>query len=348
MPYRTTLMTSAFLIGFATVSASRAQAPAPEARTLRILAHDYFSIDPALQAAFEAEHGARIELIDGGDANQAADRAIAHAGQPEADLLFGFDNLTYRRLLAAGALADYEADSRALIPADIRAQFGDSLAVTPIDYGYVTLNWDGASGGEPPASYEELLDPAWRGKLVVEDPRASSPGLQFLLSTIAYFEAEGGMSWQDWWRGLAANEVHVAADWGEAYTERFTYRGGDRPLVVSYTTSPAAEVHFSNGALAEPPTENVILGPLFRQVEAIGILAGAAEPDLAGAFIDFMLTDEYQTLIPSEDHVYPVIAEDDLPEWWKWADVAVEPASLEVDQATIDAWVAEWAAIMGR
>ncbi|MCC6983445.1 MAG: thiamine ABC transporter substrate-binding protein [Bauldia sp.] len=346
MPYAATLRTSTFLAILAAVPLAVGQTPAAETRTLRILAHDYFSIDPAVLALFETEHGARVVLVEGGDANQAADRAIARAGAPEADLLFGFDNLTYRRLLAAGALAEYAADRRDLIPADIRAQFGDTLAVTPIDFGYVTLNWDGASGGEPPASYEELLDPAWRGKLVVEDPRASSPGLQFLLSTIAYFEEAGGMTWQDWWRGLAANEVHVAADWGEAYTERFTYRGGDRPLVVSYTTSPAAEVHFSNGALTEPPTENVILGPLFRQVEAVAVLAGAAEPDLAGAFIDFMLTDDYQALIPSEDHVYPVIAQSDLPEWWKWADVAVEPATLEVDQATIDAWVAEWAAIM--
>lgn len=336
---------SALALAFAAAPAI-AQTSAGSVQTLRILAHDYFSVDPDVLAAFEARYGAKVEILEGGDANQAVDRAIARAGQPEADLLFGFDNLIYRRLLAAGALAPYEAHGSEAIPADIRAQFGDAPEVTPIDYGFVTLNWDGAAGGDPPATYEGLLDPAWRGKLVVEDPRASSPGLQFLLSTIAYFEGRE-MSWQAFWQGLAANEVLVAGDWGEAYTERFTYRGGDRPLVVSYTTSPAAEVHFSNGALTEPPTENVILGPLFRQVEAIGVLAGAAEPDLAHAFIDFMLTDDYQRRIPEEDHVYPVIAQDDLPDWWKWADVAVEPAGLDVDQATIDGWVAEWAAIMG-
>jgi thiamine transport system substrate-binding protein len=338
-------LTAATVAGLLAGLPAFAQAPG-EGRTLRILAHDYFSVEPETLALFEKDHGVRVELVEAGDANQVVERAIENAGRPDADLVFGFDNLVYRRLLAAGVLAEYQAARRDEIPADIRGQFADSLFVTPIDYGYVTLNWD-RGAGDPPASYEELLAPLWRGKLVVEDPAASSPGLQFLLSTIAYFQGRT-LTWQEFWRGLRQNEVHVAADWGEAYTERFTYRGGDRPLVVSYTTSPAAEVHFSNGALAEPPTANLVLGPLFRQVEAVGVLAGAAEPELAEAFIDFMLTDAFQAQIPPSDHVYPVIAQEGLPEWWRWADIEVDAADLDVSQETIDAWVAEWSAIMGR
>jgi thiamine transport system substrate-binding protein len=319
--------------------------PAPGEQVLRILAHDYFSIDEDVAASFERDHGARIEIIAAGDANLVLERAIARAGDPEADLLFGVDNLVYRRAIAADAFAPYEAARRAKIPADIRAQFADSPYVTPIDYGYVTLNWDKAAPGRPPASYEELTGPAWRGKLVVQNPETSSPGLQFLLSTVAAFGSEGAYDWRDFWQDLRDNDVLVAADWGEAYTEHFSARGGDRPLVVSYTTSPAAEVDFSEGRLSEPPTENVILGPLFRQVEVAAVLRGAAKPELAEAFIDFMLTDAFQAQIPASDHVYPVIPGLPMPEWWRWAEIDVEPAQLEVEQVTIDGWVVEWKAL---
>lgn len=322
------------------------QSASPATPTLRILAHDYFSATDEVIEGFKRRHGAKVEILPGGDANQVVARAIEQAGQPEADLLFGVDNLVYRRAVEAGVFEEYAAQRRDDIPADIREQFDDSLYVTPVDYGFVTLNWDRAAEGEPPTTFEDLTEPDWRGKLVVQDPDLSSPGLQFLLSTIAYFGAEGTYTWQDYWRGLKANDVLVAKDWGEAYTEHFSARGGNRPLVVSYTTSPAAEVDFSDGALDEPPTANVIPGPLFRQVEAVGVLRGAEHPELARAFIDHMLTDAYQMQIPASDHVYPVIPGLPMPDWWRWAEARIEVAQLQASQAEIDRWVAEWSEIM--
>ncbi|MDP6606791.1 MAG: thiamine ABC transporter substrate-binding protein [Dehalococcoidia bacterium] len=311
---------------------------------LVVITHDSFDATEEVIAAFEQEHGVTVTLVKGGDANQLVNRAILSARNPEADVLFGVDNLAYKRADEADVFCSYAADRRSEIPQSVRDQFGDSETVTPIDFGYVNINADRAWGA-PPSSFEDLTSEPWRGKLVVEDPATSSPGLQFLASTVAYF-GEGG--WQDFWRGLKDNDVLVTDGWEDAYYTQFSRWGGERPLVVSYTTSPAAEVFFADPPVDEPPTLNVIPGPLFRQVEAAGVLRRADHPGLAREFIDFMLSNEFQGQIPQTMFVYPVIPGIETPEWWQWAEVDVEPASLEADQAEIDRWVREWTEIMRR
>ena len=162
---------------------------------------------------------------------------------------------------------------------------------------------------------------------------------------MAYFGEDG---WQDFWRELRANDVLVVDGWEDAYYTHFTKYGGDRPLVVSYTTSPAAEVLFADPPVDEPPTLNVIPGPLFRQVEAAGVLRGTEQAALAQAFIEFMLSNDFQAQIPETMFVYPVIPGIETPDWWQWAEVDVEPASLTVDQAAIDGWIRQWTEIMRR
>ena len=315
-----------------------------EPKTLTVLTHDSFDASEALIEAFEQEHNATVVLVEGGAGKQVVTRAILNAGNPEADVLFGVDNLSFKRADAANVFDDYRAKRRGEIPSDILAQFGDSLSVTPIDFGYVNLNLD-REAGDPPATFEDLLAPQWRGKLVVEDPATSSPGLQFLVSTVAHF-GEGG--WQDFWRGLRENDVLVVDGWTEAYYTHFSQYGGDRPLVVSYTTSPAAEVFFADPPVDEPPTLNVIPGPLFRQVEAAGVLRGAKERELAGDFIDFMISNQFQAQIPETMFVYPVIPGIETPEWWVWAEVDVEVATIDASQAEIDRWIQQWTEIMRR
>ncbi|MEX2229688.1 MAG: thiamine ABC transporter substrate-binding protein [Dehalococcoidia bacterium] len=308
-----------------------------------LMTHDSFDAKEDVLAEFERAYNAKVTIVKAGDANQLVNRALLSAGNPEADVLFGVDNLTFARVRDGGVFADHVSPRRAAIPQDIRDQFGDSTLVTPIDYGFVDLNFDRAQG-EPPATLEELTQPAWKAKLVVEDPATSSPGLQFLATTVAHF-GEGG--WQQFWRDLRANDVLVVDGWNTAYYTHFSLNGGDRPLVVSYTTSPAAEVFF--GELEEPPTVNVIPGgTLFRQVEAAGVLAGTKQPELAQLLVDFLAGELFQAQIPETMFVYPVIPGLPLPEWWKWAEVDVEPATLEVDAAEIDRWIAEWTEIMRR
>jgi len=332
--------------GAATETATSTASPAGETRELVLLTHDSFDARDDVIAAFEAQYNARLTILKGGDANEMVNRAILNAGNPEGDLLFGADNLTFERALDANVFEPYTATGRDAVPADIRAAIGDSTAVTPIDYGFVDLNLDVASGLEPPATFEDLTTEAWRGRLVVEDPSTSSPGLQFLASTVAYFGEDGDYTWRDFWADLRANDVLISDGWTDAYYTQFTLAGGDRPLVVSYTTSPAAEVFF--GELDEPPTLNVIPGPLFRQVEVAGVLAGAKQPELARSFIDFMLSEAFQTQIPETMFVYPVLPGTATPEWWSWAAIEVQPATIEASQADIDRWVEQWTEIMRR
>ena len=313
--------------------------------TLTVITHDSFDATEAVIAAFEAEHGVTVTFVKGGDANQVVNRAILNAGNPEADVLFGVDNLTFRRAVAAGVFDNYKAKRRDEIPADVLAQFGDSTAVTPIDFGYVNINLDRGAELLPPSTFEELTTETWRGKLVVEDPATSSTGLQFLASTVAYF-GDGG--WQDFWRDLKANDGLITDGWEDAYYVHFSRWGGDRPLVVSYTSRPAAEFLFADPPVDEPPTLNVIPGPLFRQVEAAAVLKGTQAEQLARDFIDFMLSDAFQKQIPETMFVYPVIPGVETPDWWRWAEVDVQVATLEADQAEIDGWISEWTEIMRR
>jgi thiamine transport system substrate-binding protein len=314
-----------------------------EPKELVILAHDSFDVTEALIEAFEAEHGVSVTVLAGGDANAVLNRALLNAGNPEADLIFGIDNLSFVQARGGDLLREFDADGRDDIPQEIRDQFGDSKLVTPIDYGFVNLNFD-PTQGEPPATLEDLATEEWRDRVVVEDPTTSSPGLQFLVTTIAYFGEDG---WQDYWRALKENGVLVTDGWSDAYYTHFSHYGGDRPVVVSYTTSPAAEAFF--GELAEPPTVNVQPAPLFRQVETVAILDGAAAPKLAGEFIDFMLSTEFQRQIPETMFVYPVMPDVDTPEWFEFANVEVIPADLVIEsEAQLSAWKEQWTEIMRR
>ncbi|HRC61940.1 MAG: thiamine ABC transporter substrate-binding protein [Dehalococcoidia bacterium] len=317
--------------------------------TLVVLTHSSFDIDRELVARFEQEHHVTVDIRKGGDANEVVNRALLNAGNPEGDVLYGIDNLTLPRTVGKGLFEEYTSTLRDRIPSDVRAGLGDSREVTPIDYGYVALNFDRAKGTAP-SRLEDLTNAAWRGKLVVEDPTTSSPGLQFLATTVAQFGETGSYTWKDYWRDLRANDVLVVDGWDAAYNTYFSRNGGDRPVVVSYTTSPAAEVFFSEGKLSEPPTSNVIPAgtKLFRQVEAAGVLRGTKQPELAGQFIDFLLSDDVQAHIPETMFVYPVMPGLATPDWWQWAKVDVQPAALSVDGPTIERWVREWTDIMRR
>ncbi|MFN5059088.1 MAG: thiamine ABC transporter substrate binding subunit, partial [Chloroflexota bacterium] len=225
--------------------------------------------------------------------------------------------------------------------------------LVPIDFGYVLINYDKAAleaaGLEPPQSLADLLKPEWKSKLVVENPATSSPGLAFFLATVAEFGPDG---WQEYWRGLRANDVLVADDWSTAYYTHFSGSSGKgpRPLVVSYSTSPAAELYFSEGALTEPPTGNVAFGA-FRQVEYAGILKGTAQGELAQKFIDFMVDAPFQNDIPLQMFVYPASEKGTIPELFV-AHAPIPTVTKQLDAATIasnrDAWVAEWDQIVLR
>ena len=316
-----------------------------------LVTHDSFAISKDVKAAFEAESGLRLRILQAGDANETLNRALLTAGDPQGDVIFGIDDSVLSRALEGDLLAEYRPDALASVVGTYVVPYDQ---VTPIDHGEVCLNVDRAWFAErrlaPPQRLEDLTDPRYRNLLVVENPATSSPGLAFLLATVARFGDDG---WQAYWRKLRENGVLAVDGWEEAYTQQFSGASGSpgkRPIVVSYATSPAAEVIFAAKPLAVAPTAAIEDG-CYRQVEYAGILRGARNEEGARALIEFMLSEEFQADVPGSMFVYPVREGIELPPAFvEHALVPADPLSLPPDEiaANRDRWVDEWTEIVVR
>jgi thiamine transport system substrate-binding protein len=319
---------------------------APGQAELILVTHDSFAASEDVIREFEKQYNARVRILKSGDAGAALNKEIlAGASNPLGDAFFGVDNTFFSRAIKANIFEAY----RPLGANDIPQQFvlDPQFRLTPTDYGDVCLNYDiswfKGKNLAPPQSLEDLAKPEYKSLVVVENPATSSPGLAFLLATIGHFGAD---KYVDYWKSLRANDVAVSEGWEDAYYNQFTYSGkGDRPIVVSYATSPAAEVFFSNGKLTEPPTGNVLGdGACIRQIEFVGLLKGAKHPDLAKKFIDYMLSTRFQEDVPAQMFVYPVNPNAKLPDFWKFAQIAKNPATVSPDEidANRDKWINAW------
>ena len=315
--------------------------------TVTLLTHDSFALSPETLEAFTESTGIEVEQLAAGDAGALVAQACLTAGEPLGDVLFGIDNTFLQRGLDCDMFEPYESPGLAGVPDHF--ELDGEHRVTPIDFGDVCLNyWIDAFDGSPPppASLGDLTDPAYAGMLVVQSPETSSPGLAFLLATIAHY----GDGWEDYWAALRENGVSVAAGWEDAYYGEFAAGGGDRPIVVSYASSPPAEVIFADPPVDEPPT-GVVTASCYRQIEFAGVLAGADNPGGARALIDFMLTPTFQNDVPLNMFVFPVSSEATLPEVFvEHAEIAEDPFILDPAEveAQRNAWTDRWVEIVLR
>lgn len=313
---------------------------AASAQTLQVLTHDSFSISEEVMAAFTEETGIEVAFVQGGDAGETVNRAILTRANPLADVLYGVDNTLIARAAREGIFEPYSSPVLAHVPERYRF----SELVTPIDVGYVNFNYDVGwfeeQGLEPPRSLDELTEEAYENLTVVQNPASSSPGLAFMLTTISAY----GDAWLDFWAALRDNGVQVTDGWSDAYYTSFTRYGGDRPIVLSYASSPAAEVVFAESELDASPTANLFCeGCAFEQIEAAGILAGSDNVGAAQAFLDFMLSPEFQEDIPLNMFVYPVSEEAALPEvFTEYAQTPSVAQIAEVPPAEVDANLSAW------
>ncbi|MEJ2291261.1 MAG: thiamine ABC transporter substrate-binding protein, partial [Deinococcales bacterium] len=280
------------------------------AETLTVLTHNSFAVSKDVIQAFTDQTGIDVKFVQAGDAGEVVNRAILTKDHPIADVLYGVDNSLLVRAKNAGIFEPYVSPLLDRVKPVYR--FDPDHLVTPIDAGYVDLNVDKAAlakaGVPAPSSLSDLTKPAYKGMLVVENPATSSPGLAFMLTTIAHFGEGHAGDWLDFWAALRDNGVQVTSGWQEAYNSSFSRYGGDRPIVVSYTTSPPAEVIFAKEKLATSPTANVLCDQCaWLQIEAAGILKGTPHRKAAEAFIDFMLSKRFQEDMPLNMFVYPVI-----------------------------------------
>lgn len=319
--------------------------------TLTVMTHDSFAISEETITAFEKEYNANVELLPAGDAGAALNQAILAKENPLADIFFGVDNSFMSRALDADIFIPYE--TAALSGVDGALQLDDSHRLTPIDYGDVCLNYDKAWEGDLPTSLSDLTDPAYNGLLVVENPATSSPGLAFLLATIAEFGTDGDYDYLDYWADLRANGVMVANGWEEAYYGSFSVASdGKRPFVVSYASSPAAEFIYADPPVEAAPSGSIIAdGMCYRQVEFVGILKGTEHQAVAQRFVDFMLTETFQEDIPLNMFVFPALDSATLPEAFvQWAEQpastnTVAPADIEAHR---EEWIEAWTDVVLR
>jgi len=330
-----------------TTSAPAEGEPDTSGTTVTLLTHDSFALSPETLEAFTAETGIEVEQLASGDAGALVAQACLTAGEPLGDVLFGIDNTFLQRGLDCAMFEPYPSPGLADVPDHF--ELDPEHRVTPIDFGDVCLNyWIDAFDGSPapPASLDDLTDPAYAGMLVVQSPETSSPGLAFLLATIAHY----GDGWEEYWAALRDNGVAVTAGWEDAYWGEFIAGGGERPIVVSYASSPPAEVIFADPPVDEPPT-GVVTASCYRQIEFAGVLAGAGNPGGAQALIDFMLTPTFQNDVPLNMFVFPVATTATLPDvFTAHAEIAddpfmVDPAEVEAQR---NAWTDRWVEIVLR
>lgn len=329
--------------------------PAAGSGEVTLMTHNSFDVSEEVIAAFEAAHNARVVLLPAGDAGSALNQAILSKDNPLADVFFGIDNTFMGRALEADIFEPYQSPLLSAVPDALKLD--ESGRLLPVDYGDVCLNYDKAwfaeQGLEPPQTLRDLTDPAYQSLLVVENPATSSPGLAFLLATIAAFGTEGEYTYLDFWADLRANNVMVTDGWEDAYYGQFSVGGeGDRPLVVSYASSPPAEVIFAETPLDEAPTAAITApGTCFRQIEFVGILSGTQNRPLAEALVDFILDEQFQADIPLRMFVFPANENVPLPEpFIQWAGIAQEPATLppaDID-ANRETWLAAWRDVVLR
>ncbi len=317
---------------------------------LTVIAHDSFAYSEAVLEAFTAETGIAVEVIRLGDAGSLVNQAVLSRSNPLGDVLFGVDNTFLSRAIDGEIFVPYE--SPLLETVDASFIVDEEFRVTPINYGDVCLNYDvsyfDVAEVDLPETLDALTDPSYSGLLVVENPATSSPGLAFLMTTIAVYGEEGDYTYLDFWSDLRANDVYVADDWTEAYYAQFSGSTGEgtRPLVVSYASSPPAEVYYSETPTEDAPTDSIVgEGMCFRQIEFAGILAGTDQEAEAQQFIDFMLSVPFQEDLPLNMFVFPVNSEAVLPEVFEeYAPIPENPITLDYTEIgeNRERWLEEW------
>lgn len=318
-----------------------------EPQTLTVMTHDSFAVSEDVAKAFEDANNAKIIFLQSGDTGAMLNKAVLTKDAPLADVLFGVDNTFLSRALESNIFEPYASPQLTNVPGDF--QLDPSNHALPVDFGDVCINYDKGYFIENslavPQSLEDLTRPEYAGLLVAENPATSSTGLAFMLATVAHF---GEDDYLTYWNSLKDNGLVIVDGWETAYYTNFSASSGNgpQPMVVSYGTSPAAEVIFADPPVDSAPTAS-ILGPdtCFRQIEFVGILNGTQNRALAEKFVDFMLDKQFQEDVPMQMFVYPVNPDAELPEEFvQYSQAPEQTAALapEAIAANRDRWVQEW------
>ncbi|WP_399930249.1 thiamine ABC transporter substrate binding subunit [Streptomyces kanamyceticus] len=343
-------------LGLVAVSAcgSGDDASKADSKTVTLVSHDSFNVSKDVLKEFEKRSGYQVKVLKDGDAGAAVNKAILSKDNPQGDVFFGVDNTLLSRALDNGLFQSYEVKGSDEIKPEYRVDQGKHR-VTPVDSGDICVNYDKKYFADkklaPPKSFEDLTKPAYRNLLVTENASTSSPGLGFLLGTAAQY---GDKGWESYWKKLKANGVKVVDGWEQAYNEEFSGSAGgkkakgDRPLVVSYASSPPVEVLYGKPRPKEAPT-GVATGTCFRQVEYAGLLGNAENAKGGKALLDFLAGEEFQADMPLNMFVNPVREGVELPELFTKHGVTVdEPQTMDPKKIADnrEPWIKSWTSLV--
>ncbi|ANP49767.1 thiamine transport system substrate-binding protein [Streptomyces griseochromogenes] len=352
-----TLVAAAVGLGLLTLSAcgSTDTKGAADSKTVTLVSHNSWAVSKNVLKDFEKQSGYKVKVLEDGDAGQAVNKAILTKDNPQGDVFFGVDNTLLSRALDNGLFQPYAAKGLDTVGAGYQLDQGRHR-VTPVDYGDICVNYDKAYFSEhklaPPQTFADLVKPQYKNLLVTENVATSSPGLGFLLGSAAQY----GDGWQGYWKKLKDNGVKVVDGWEQAYSQEFSgssegrKAGGDRPLVVSYASSPPAEVIYAKKRPGTAPT-GVATGTCFRQIEFAGLLSNARNTKGGKAFIDFLLSKEFQQDMPLNMFVYPVVKGAAVPaDFTKYGPAAKNPETLAPARiaANRDQWIKSWTSLVLR
>jgi thiamine transport system substrate-binding protein len=284
---------------------------------------------PAIETAFESTCGCDLQFVPAGDGAALLARIRLEGERSEADVVLGLDTNLTAAATATGLFAPHGLELPAL---DLPVAWDDPVFL-PFDWGWFAFVHDTTKLPTPPASFRELADSDV--SILIQDPRSSTPGLGLLLWVKAAYGDEAPAIWA----GLSDNIVTVTKGWSEAYG---LFLEGEADMVLSYTTSPAYHLIAEDDPTkaAAPFAEGHYL-----QVEVAGALASSDQPDLARDFLAFMLTDAFQSVIPTTNWMYPAVTpEAGLPEGF--GTLAIPATTLLIPageaEAARDEALAEW------
>lgn len=323
------------------IDANKVAATDTKGTEITLVTHDSFAVSDGVLAEFTKQTGITVKLLSSGDAGQMVSQAVLTAGNPVADVMFGIDNTLLCRGLLANLFTPYTSSALAEVPDSL--ELDPFHRVSPIDVGDVCLNYAKAAyaTNAAPTSLDDLTTASFKDAFVTENPETSSPGLAFLLATVAKY---GDPGFEAYWKKLRANGVEVASGWDQAYNESFGGGKGPRTVVTSYATSPAADLMFADPPVSAP-TIGVVEDSCFRQIEFAGVLAGTKHPEAAAKLVDFLLSTAFQEDIPANMFVFPANSKASLPkEFTSTVRLVDRPLTLDPTQieAKRDDWTERW------
>lgn len=271
--------------------------------TLTVMTYDSFVSDwgpgPAVKAAFEETCNCVLEFTAAGDGAALLARLKLEGERSDADIVLGIDTNLTAAALDTGLFAPHDL---AAVETSVPGGWDDATFL-PYDWGYFAFVYDKTRTETVPANFDELAESDL--KIVIQDPRSSTPGLGLLL----WVESTYGEGAQSMWNALSDNVLTVTKGWSEAYG---LFLEGEADMVLSYTTSPA--YHLIAESDDTKAAANFDEGH-YMQIEVAGKLASSDQPELADQFLTFMLSDGFQSIIPTTNWMYPAaVPSDGLPE----------------------------------